>query len=214
MKKIISVSLWGDNPRYSIGAIENASIAKDLFPDWEYRIYLGNTVPVIYKNKLLSFENVKIIDVDESKWGYGMFWRFNAMFESDENIFICRDSDTRLLQREKKCIDEWLESDKKFSIIRDHPRHYDFPIIGTLWGMKGKISNDYLVSMKEYEKNFQYVVDQLWLANVIWPIAKDNCLIHGLDQKETWFSREREKENPVFVGQGYYEDNKPIYSSW
>jgi hypothetical protein len=214
MNKIISVSLWGDNPRYGHGAIENAKIAQNLFPGWRYRVYLGSSVPSFYKEELQKMENVDIIYVDETTWGYGMFWRFNAMFESDDNIFICRDSDTRLLEREKRCIDEWIESDKKFSIIRDHPRHFDFPIIGTLWGMKGKFPEGHLKSMREYEKTFQYVVDQIWLANVVWPIAKDDCIIHELGKKGNWFSESRQPNNPVFVGQGYDEKNNPIYPSW
>ena len=126
---------------------------------------------------------------------------------------ICRDSDTRLIEREKKCIDEWIESDKKFSIIRDHPNHFEFPIIATMWGMKGKIDSIYLEKMKEYEKNHNYLSDQYYLADVIWPIAKNNSMIHEIGN-DSWFSKERQQENPVFVGQGYYEDNKPIYPSW
>jgi hypothetical protein len=211
--KIISVSLWGSNPRYCEGAIINAKIANELFPDWRYRIYIGSSVPDEYFKKLKNFKNVDLYFVDESKSGYGMFWRFNVMFESDDNIVICRDSDTRLIEREKKCIDEWLKSDKKYSIIRDHPRHFDFPIIGTMWGMKGKFEIKNLTSMKLYEKTFVYGVDQDWLADVVWQEAKDDCMIHEIGN-DSWFSKEREQNNPIFVGQGYYEDNKPIYPSW
>lgn len=214
MRKIISVSLWGVDQRYSQGAIENAKIAQDLFPDWTYRIYFGSSVPIIYKELLNKEPNVEIIDVDESKSGYGMFWRFNAMFESENNIFICRDSDTRLLEREKKCIDEWLESDKKFSIIRDHPRHFDFPIIGTLWGMKGIFPREHIGSMRKYEQTFEYVVDQLWLSDVVWPIAKNDSFIHQIGIENNWFSESRDPKSQIFVGQGYYADNKPIYPSW
>jgi hypothetical protein len=214
MNKIISVSLWGDNPRYGQGAIENAKIAQDLFPDWRYRVYFGSSVPLYYKEMLMKEKNVDIIDIDESENGYGMFWRFNAMFESEDNIFICRDSDTRLLEREKKCIDEWIDSDKKFSIIRDHPRHFDFPIIGTLWGMKGIFPIEHLNSMREYQKTFEYVVDQIWLAKVVWPIAEKDCLIHQLGKIGEWFTDTRDPKNQTFVGQGYYENNEPIYPSW
>lgn len=211
--KIISVSLWGDNPRYNQGAIENANIAKSLFPEWRYRVYVGSTVPLKYKHQLSCFDNVDIVDIDETKNGYGMFWRFRPMFESDDMIMLCRDSDTRLLEREKKCVDEWLESGKKFSIIRDHPRHFDFPIIGTMWGMKGILQTDKLNTMKEYEKTFQYVIDQLWLANEIWPIAQKDCMIHEL-YNDSWFAKTRKQEDSIFVGQGYDENNIPIYPSW
>ena len=36
MKKIISLSLWGDNPVYTQGAIRNAELAKEIYPDWGY----------------------------------------------------------------------------------------------------------------------------------------------------------------------------------
>jgi len=213
MKKIISVSVWGNSDRYCKGAVINAEIASTLFPDWRYRVYVGSSVSQEYKDKLFSFSNVDIIDIDEKISGYGMFWRFNAAFESEDTIMICRDSDTRLIEREKRCIDEWLDSDKIFSIIRDHPRHFDFPIIGTMWGLKGSLPEECLESMKRYENNYTYGVDQMWLANEVFPKVKDNCMIHEIGN-DSWFSKEREQNNPVFVGQGYDENNNPIYPSW
>lgn len=35
MKKVITFSLWGNNPTYNIGAIENTKIALILYPDFE-----------------------------------------------------------------------------------------------------------------------------------------------------------------------------------
>ena len=43
--KIIAFSLWGDDPKYTFGAIKNASIAEELFPDWICRFYVGKSVP-------------------------------------------------------------------------------------------------------------------------------------------------------------------------
>lgn len=211
--KIISVSLWGQNPRYCEGALINAKIAKELFPDWQYRVYIGSSVPEQYFKALEDMKNVDLYRVDESISGYGMFWRFNAIFESDDNIMICRDSDTRLIEREKKCIDEWLDSDKQFLIIRDHPRHFDFPILGGMWGVKGKINSNLKDTMKGYQNNFQYGSDQYWLAHHIWPIAKENCMIHEIGN-DSWFSKQRKQEDSVFVGQGYDENNTPLYPSW
>jgi len=33
-KKIISFSLWGDKPMYTIGAIKNAKLAEEIYPGW------------------------------------------------------------------------------------------------------------------------------------------------------------------------------------
>ena len=45
MKKLICYSLWGDNPRYTKGAIRNAELAKLIYPGWTCRFYTGNCVP-------------------------------------------------------------------------------------------------------------------------------------------------------------------------
>lgn len=219
MKKIISVSVYGTNPRYFHGALENAEIAKTLFDGWIYRVYLGSNAPAGFKEALLNKGNTEVVDMNEfftatpSMFGPGVFWRFIEMFKSDDQIMICRDSDTRLIPREKRCIDEWLLSEKKFSIIRDHPAHFEFPIMAAMWGMKGKLDDMYREKMHRYEKDFRYLSDQFYLRDVIWNLAKTDCLVHELG-KDGWFSDERDRDNPVFVGQGYDENNKPIYPSW
>lgn len=44
-KKVIAMSLYGDNPRYTLGAIENALLAKRDWTGWTYRVYHGEGVP-------------------------------------------------------------------------------------------------------------------------------------------------------------------------
>lgn len=219
MKKIIAVSVYGTNPRYFEGAIKNANIAKILFPDWIYKVYLGSKRPDGFKEKISSISNVEVVDMEEffvatpSMFGPGVFWRFLEMFNSEDQIMICRDSDTRLIEREKRCVDEWLNSNKKFSVIRDHPAHFEFPIIATMWGIKGKIDVKYRDEMKKYEKDFRYLSDQYYLRDIIWPLAKNDVLIHQLGD-QTWFSNQRKKDDKIFIGQGYDENDNPIYPSW
>ena len=35
--KVIAFSLWGDNPKYTLGALQNLSLAKLVYPDWVCR---------------------------------------------------------------------------------------------------------------------------------------------------------------------------------
>ena len=45
-KNVISMSLWGDTPMYTVGAIRNAQMNPHIFgPDWITRIYVGKDVP-------------------------------------------------------------------------------------------------------------------------------------------------------------------------
>ena len=53
MKKVISFSLWGDDPKYTIGAIRNAELAKTVYPGWVPRFYCAkNSVPENIINQL------------------------------------------------------------------------------------------------------------------------------------------------------------------
>lgn len=209
MNKIISISVWGNSPRYCIGAIKNAKLARELLPDWKCRIFVDSTVPIQYTDILYSMENVEIAEVDDEGM-FGAFWRFYSMFESEDNITISRDSDSRISEREVRVINEWLTSGKKFSIIRDHERHYDWPILAGMWGMKGILDNSLLDKMIEYSKNHFYTIDQIFLAKEIWPIAENDCLIHGF--KETsWMHQSKKDINYHFIGQGYDENDIPIY---
>ena len=54
MKKIISFSLWGSNPKYTIGAIRNAELTPIIYPGWVSRFYCGLSVPINIINKLKS----------------------------------------------------------------------------------------------------------------------------------------------------------------
>lgn len=209
MNKIISISLWGASPRYSVGAIKNVQIAQELLPDWKCRIFVDGSVPQKYVNQLHDFENVEVAEVDdEGVWPY--FWRFYSMFESEDNITLSRDSDSRITPREVRAINEWLTSDKKFSIIRDHDRHYDWPILSGLWGMKGTLDQQQLDVMIEYSKQHFYASCQVWLAQEIWPKAQEDVLIHGFNEVE-WMQENRDELKYDFIGQGYDQDDNPIY---
>ena len=62
MKKVISFSLWGDNPTYNIGSIINAELAKIFYPDFECWFYINEeSVPESTVSALKQMSNVKII---------------------------------------------------------------------------------------------------------------------------------------------------------
>ena len=67
----------------------------------------------------------------------GMFWRFLAA-DHLSDIVLSRDTDSRLNKREKAAVDEWLNSDKDFHIMRDHPYHAT-EILGGMWGCRNGI---------------------------------------------------------------------------
>jgi len=88
--KLISFCLWGDNPKYTEGAIKNAELAKEIFPEWTCRFYVGQSVSSIVKMRLEMNDNTQIVEVPE--WGNwkGMFWRFWPASEKDAEVIISR----------------------------------------------------------------------------------------------------------------------------
>lgn len=204
--KIISFSVWGNHPRYLEGAIKNAELANIFFKEWICRFYHDSSVPDNWIDKMTLFKNINLFRVDTNE--YGMFWRFYPMFENDNFIVLSRDADSRLSEKEFKCVNEWLESDKQFSIIRDHIRHYDFPMLGGLWGYKGKLSKTIFEKMKMYSKHHKYTIDQIFLRDCVWPEAEKSSLICGYLENE-WMKK---VENFNFIGQGYDENENPIYT--
>jgi hypothetical protein len=206
MKKIISFSLWGDNPKYTIGAIENAEQSKTIYPDWICRFYCGKSVPLDIIEKLKSYNNVEVIEMDEDGDWNGMFWRFYACEDSD--VMISRDTDSRLSVREKLAVDEWLESDKDFHIMRDHPYH-NVLILGGMWGVRNGILKNIISIINQYNKGNFWQVDQNFLREKIYPIIKDNSFIHDEFMKfENWSKLfPSERKNKEFVGDVFDSNN-------
>jgi hypothetical protein len=137
MKKIISFSLWGDKPIYTVGAISNAKLAAEIYPDWTCRFYIHRqSVPSNIINELKRQPNVEIKYMPEDIGWSAMLWRFYPATESDVEVMISRDCDSRLSHREKACVDMWLNTgDRYVHTIRDTCVHQS-QMMGGLWGVK------------------------------------------------------------------------------
>ena len=208
MKKIISFSLWGTNPIYNVGAIRNAELAKDIYPEWICRYYVGKSVPSEIIEKLNSFDNTEIIFMDADGDWTGMFWRFYPASEDDVDVVIVRDCDSRLNPREKEAVDEWLQSDKGFHIMRDHPWH-NTAILGGMWGAKKGVVTEMKPLIEEYVKGDFWQVDQNFLREKIYPSVKDNSMVHDEYFEHKPFPIVREYKQ--FVGQAFDENDGMLY---
>ena len=206
MKKIISFSLWGDNPKYTIGAIRNAELTPIIFPGWTSRFYCGKSVPNDIIKTLVSLPDTEVIMMEVDGDWTGMFWRFYACEDSD--IMLSRDTDSRLSNREKLAVDEWLESDKDFHIMRDHPYH-NTEILGGMWGVRNGLLNNIKLLINEYVKGDFWQVDQNFLKQIIYPIVTDKSFIHDSYLSYNINSKKfpSERINREFVGDVFDEND-------
>jgi len=205
MKKVISFSLWGDNPKYTIGAIRNAELTPIIFPGWISRFYCGKSVPIEIIEKLKSLPQTEVIMMEvEGDWT-GMFWRFYACEDSD--IMLSRDTDSRLSQREKSAVDEWLDSDKDFHIMRDHPYH-NIEILGGMWGVRNGLLKNIKELITDYTKGNFWQVDQNFLREKIYPLVINNSFVHDSYSNYNIESKPfpTERINKEFVGDVFDEN--------
>jgi hypothetical protein len=151
MKKVLSFTLYGSNPRYTIGAIKNAILAKRIYPEYKARFYCGSDVPVWVISTLGTMENVEIFLVEGDNGAFRNSWRFLAFSDPDVEIAIMRDTDARITEREKQAVDQWIESGIKFHVMKDHPfGHKRYPVSAGMWGgMASEIRNMHQL-MREY----------------------------------------------------------------
>jgi hypothetical protein len=120
---------------------------------------------------------------------------------------MSRDTDSQIISREEAAVREWLVSDRIFHVMRDHPHHCIYAILGGIYlslavcivseiifsfhvffcsttGMWGvKINQDREKFALAFKKIFsvnhlhKYDYDQFLLKEHIWPIAKTNMVI-------------------------------------
>lgn len=211
-KKIISFSLYGGDPLYTIGAIKNAKLAKIYFPEWIVVVFYDYSVNDDILTQLKDL-NVELINVDWSQ-GLGRFWRFIPASENVE-YFISRDTDSRLFERDRVAVNEWIESGKQFHIIREHPIGHHWEMNAGMWGCKGNSVNDIQSEIVNYSKNFGKFTDQYFLTDIIYPIAVKDSLVHDEfcnypNENKTNIKRDRSLDDFSIIGEVFNHEDIPM----
>jgi len=105
-----------------------------------------------------------------------MSYRFTAIDYDEVGIVFSRDCDSYVNRRDRYCIQKFVESDKKFQIIRENLSHR-IEILGGMWGVKkGMFDFKMCDKINEYFINIQnpgYGDDQQFLIKCIYPIVRD-----------------------------------------
>jgi hypothetical protein len=178
-KNVVAYSLWGDNPMYWIGALKNIDLANRLLSDFISRFYIDKNCKTELINTIKG-KNVEVVLVDSKDSFHGMFWRFWASEDPEVDIFLSRDCDSRISEREVAAVNEWLKSDKDFHIMRDHPYH-TVPILGGMWGCRNGILRDIKISkqIENWNKFSRKGIDQDFLGQVIYPYIRNKAMEHS-----------------------------------
>ena len=206
MQKVISFSLWGTNPKYTVGAVRNAQLCHEVYPGWVARFYIDPTLPNEIAQHLREL-GAEVIEVPQPGDWRGLFWRFTAASDPAVEVMLSRDCDSRVNLREAAAVSQWLSSPALFHIMRDHPAH-DVPVLGGLWGVKAPLLREMTDLIEGYVKDNSWQVDQRFLREVIYPRVRKVALVHDEFYAKRAFPEPRKALE--FVGQVFDEYDRPV----
>jgi hypothetical protein len=209
VKKLISFSLFGEDPKYRLGVIKNLELIRRLMPDWEVIVFCGPEIPISVSNEI-RLRGGLVQTISKTSSLGGLFWRFLPVTSFDFSHLIFRDADSRISKRELLLIDQWMYSQKTLHIIRDHP-HHAFPMLGGLWGITNKI-HEYRIPWEQMESfPHEFGADQIFLAQYVYPFLKKDSLIH-----DSYFFLETHSVRPQphdgcgsFIGESFDAQDDP-----
>lgn len=202
-KIAVSFSLWGTDQNYLDGAIRQAADYQDWSQHGPFDIttvfFVGDTITNELVDELTSRDAAVYRmctypeDFTATFWRFAAFNRLGPGIRGGCDVVFCRDVDSKLTIREQDAIVEFVASGRGFHIIRDHPTHTtgEYPIPAGLFGAVARMRpllpgclptvppgwfHTSLVP-DPGSNNFHHV-DERWLANVVYPIVRDEVLAH------------------------------------
>ncbi|MEO3856207.1 hypothetical protein [Acrocarpospora sp. B8E8] len=203
--KVISFSLYGSDPMYQLGAIRNLELRDEFYPGWACRFYIGDSIGEDVREKLLAHRDVQLVPMagEPEDW-FSTSWRFRALAHDHIEAHLFRDCDSRPDAREQSAVFEWLQSGKDFHIMRDHPEH-GAKMLSGMWGCTRRGARQIWELLPAEHGADYYQVDQHWLRDRVYPIARKSLMVH-----DEFFDFEPDRRPfPIprrpgrFVGQGF-----------
>jgi hypothetical protein len=180
-QNVISFSLWGTAPFYCYGAMINLVLSRTIYPGWSCRYYVDATVP----RPCVAFlrdNGADVRNMEDEYPGVGLFQRFLVMNDPAVGRFLVRDCDARLSGGEADLVQQWIDSDYPFHVVRDHVLHNEL-MIGCTWAGRTDCGIDIVELMRRYfgstsGPTARYGHDQFMLGLMLWPLIRERCLVH------------------------------------
>ena len=156
-QRVVTYSLYGDANNastfrryYSLMSNLSMTVEK-LYPGWTLRIYHAFTQQdreayAALCNIYCRFPHVDLCNVRELWQRIGnatvpidpallsglnrKIYRFLVMLDPHVDVFISRDVDSLIFRREVAAVDQWLQSNYTFHVMRDHTNHQSTILAG------------------------------------------------------------------------------------
>jgi len=213
--KVFSFSLFGSHEKYWKGLLKNIELIHTYFPEWYTYVWIGENVSEDIILELSDKKNVVLLPTNQTGL-INMSYRFFSIDEPNVELMCVRDADSRITERDRACIQDFVESDKLFHIIRDHPNHFH-KIMGGMWGIKKPLLQEPLQDLfhkwRQFHSSTEFWNDMDFLRDTFYPHVLYFSMIHDeLHDFEppmlrTPFRIPLDDQKQHFIGQ-VYEFNK------
>lgn len=161
--KVFSFCLYGTEPNYYNGLLENIECIRQWFPTFSIVVYKGVCDP--------SWEIPHATVIETGREGaINMLYRYFPLKTAE--VGFVRDADSRITERDRWCINDFLNSKFSYHMIRDHIWHRS-RIMGGIFGWKRPLDIDFDVSA-----NANYGYDEYYLSTHLYPHISKDMLIH------------------------------------
>jgi len=180
--------------KYSWGLLHNIIAARTVYPGWVVRLYVDVSVPEEFVTLLKEIKNLEILHRTRNHPWDGISWRFEAADDPEVELFVTRDTDSRLCWREALAVREFVEGDYKIHAMHDNPVHHGYmhPINAGMFGARSGFTMEKMGKpMKELFEDYHNtryadrMTDQNFLRDIIWPQFSKEALVH-VDYQIPW----------------------------
>lgn len=208
--KVIATALDGPDWRLMAGAVRNSEIARDVFPDWQFRVYIRPAAKGAAANQQVPQEVIErlrangaaVVRLDAAAAAAGgvqvdsAMWPLAVVEDAKVERFVLRDVGSRLGLRDRAALDDWESSKLPFHVMRDHVTH-THAVMGGMWGaVKGPHLAPIRSGLKAYSKGSRQAAaspaspgnsSAVFLQEVVWPAMTSS---KGIRQHDSYTCRQ------------------------
>ncbi len=212
---IFSFCLYGTDLKYYMGLQENLRLINLYYPEYFIYIYLGKTHLDEYIAEYIKIYSRIVIINTNKDGGINTILRYKPLLLSNINNVIIRDADSEINERDRYCINDFLEIKDNTIMcqsIRDHFWHKSKIMAGLSFfknisnRFQAELSNifdDIEKTFSNEGKTYIYGTDEIILNERIYPIIKEQVLVYtniSAFQGEKWKNIDFKNDGNNFCG--------------
>ncbi|XP_063845785.1 uncharacterized protein LOC135091770 [Scylla paramamosain] len=189
-QKVVSYSVGGlKSADYVFGAQQLVPRVAEMYPGWIMRLYTDASTdpytwvcPFVCTNPHLDVcDAAQLPGLGNVSRSHPRMWRFATMGDPLVRLYLMRDADGPLVQREVDAVNHWLQAGTCYHVMRDHPFHGVSMLAGMWggcldkWNPKENVLRTRAISLCSTSTK---VNDQAVLGRELWPVARRNATVH------------------------------------